>query len=76
MAVYRLFPCPSSALGRSEWGMGVGMEFTMGFSMGFTMGLTYEEFRLLQLKTKIEEIQKNRHLTHKYRDKIDFLPKP
>ena len=38
MAVYHLFPCPSSSLGRSELGMGLGMEFGMGFGMGFNMG--------------------------------------
>ena len=62
MAVYHLFPCPSSALGRSELGMGLGMGFgvgfNMGFSMGFTMGLTYEEFRPLQVKTKIRKYRK------------------
>ena len=40
MAVYNLFPCPSPALGRSELGMGLGMEFGMGLNMGFGMGLT------------------------------------
>ena len=37
MAISDLFPCPSSALGRSELGMGLGMGFGMGFSMEFTL---------------------------------------
>ena len=38
MATYHLFTCPGSALGRSEMGMGLGMEFGMGLRMTFNMG--------------------------------------
>ena len=39
MATYNLLPCPSSALGRPELGMGFGKGFGMGCNMGFNMGL-------------------------------------
>ena len=51
------------------------MVFSMGYGMGFGMGLSLEEFRLLQVKSKNREIEKNRVLSCKYRDKIVFLQK-
>ena len=36
--------------------IGFGVECCMGFSVGFGMGLTYEEFRLSQVKTQDRKI--------------------
>ena len=48
--------------GRAQIQYGIGSGFSMVFSMGFGMGLTFEEFRLLQVKTQNSEIQTNRVL--------------